>query len=1214
MKKFFITIILTFIYSIGFSQIFKGPKNVFPYAPETSSLLKYQETPVSNYTGIPNISIPIYTAKSGDVEVPITLSYHAGGVLVSDIASSVGLGWSISTVAPITRKINGYTDENGVMKHNDNIESFLNGGIDNQQLRLVMANNGSYNASIADLMSDEFSLSLKDFSGSFFYNPTNKNMITFPMSDLKIDYYTKVINPINFSRIDTISIISTSGLKYTFGGDGIEILKGDGSMSGSNIYGVNAWKIKNIKSQNDNEITFSYIPNHMFRKELAPQTREIQYFVRHFTTGCNYPDPTPTPPAVNPELDVTYCIQEALLDKIETNNATIVFTYSNRLDFNNLKKLDKIIIKNKAGTIISEKKFNYGYFVNTTEPTGANDPSEDPTKRLKLLSYQECSTDNKCETTSFEYYEETIMKQRLSYSTDHWGYYNGTSFNSGFPNVPVLYFNTFLNHEMWGFTDDVNGNGNLFRIADKDVNPLFINTNSLKSITYPEGGKNEFIYEPNTASSLLYEPRREHYFLAKKKTLQKGEFFVVSATAQGPDLTHSLTPTIDGGYYKTFVKEVDISNYDKALSLQMTLKSTFRASTFSNLLDNNYLNAEYSIYYYENGVKKYLTNSGSLSGPNEFTIKYHQLNNAAIPLQKIYLEIKHIYWGGLNWDSNLSNYIYSYSQIAMTWEEPDPTYIEPLIYAGGIRIKEIKQYDNDGQYKYSSKYSYAKNGNSQLSSGVLFDIPMYTRSVRKGYIRSHTCGKDSGVQMEIGKTKLIEDKTELSTKPVIAGMRTQGRTIGYTNVEIVKTDAYNNPKGREIFHYYVEPPLQTGDNFLSSTESTSARYEFMEARDWRNGQLLNYTAFNSTNDTIKTNKRDFYLSGAPNANASYHQNRNIKMLLHSLVSKVDYMPGGIPLRNEYNGASMMDSDVEIDGIFPAYIGVNTSFSLGPFPIFIRHNDAFLLRKEMLTDYFSGGKKKSQITEYFYNDSLYPTKLTSKKESFVGENVELNTSFKYAPEKGNQLLISKNMIDIPLETTTTQTMGTTTRTLSKTETVYPLDQTEANAKTSGLVLPISVLSYDLENPASASTEITYDRYDQKGNIIQYTTKDGIPTTIIWGYNGTQPIAKLEGALYADLSQQLIDTIISPSNIDAQQSNTSSENALIAALDNFRINTSRSGYFVTTYTYDPLIGVRSITPPSGVREVYVYDTANRLKEIRQDSQTGKLLKEFKYNYKN
>lgn len=34
---------------------------------------------------------------------------------------------------------------------------------------------------------------------------------------------------------------------------------------------------------------------------------------------------------------------------------------------------------------------------------------------------------------------------------------------------------------------------------------------------------------------------------------------------------------------------------------------------------------------------------------------------------------------------------------------------------------------------------------------------------------------------------------------------------------------------------------------------------------------------------------------------------------------------------------------------------------------------------------------------------------------------------------------------------------------------------------------------------------------------------------------------------------------------------------------------------------------------IPEVYIYDTANRLKEIREQTNSGKILKEFKYNYK-
>ncbi|MGE8434823.1 hypothetical protein, partial [Chryseobacterium joostei] len=61
-------------------------------------------------------------------------------------------------------------------------------------------------------------------------------------------------------------------------------------------------------------------------------------------------------------------------------------------------------------------------------------------------------------------------------------------------------------------------------------------------------------------------------------------------------------------------------------------------------------------------------------------------------------------------------------------------------------------------------------------------------------------------------------------------------------------------------------------------------------------------------------------------------------------------------------------------------------------------------------------------------------------------------------------------------------------------------------------------------------------------------------------------------------------------------------------------SLSNYQVTTYTYDPLVGVRSITPPTGISEIYIYDISNRLIEIREDNQGGKLLKEFNYHYKN
>jgi len=275
-----------------------------------------------------------------------------------------------------------------------------------------------------------------------------------------------------------------------------------------------------------------------------------------------------------------------------------------------------------------------------------------------------------------------------------------------------------------------------------------------------------------------------------------------------------------------------------------------------------------------------------------------------------------------------------------------------------------------------------------------------------------------------------------------------------------------------------------------------------------------------------------------------------------------------------------------------------------------------LEKSFATEYFedvpasveddSAYKKMVVQTDYEYNN---PAKLQTKVTTKFSDNSINTTFYKYAYEKNNQLMIEKNMIGIPLEITLTKISDAITKTIAKTETVFPTNQTEADIKTSGLILPYSVLSTDLQN--TVSQELSYDKYDSKGNLQQYTTKDGIPTAIVWGYNQTQPIAKIVGVTYAQVSS-LAAAIISASDLDA--ANPSNEAALITALDNFRKDSAMANYQISTYTYDPLIGVTSITPPSGIREVYLYDSAGRLKEVREGSQTGKLLKEFKYNYKN
>ncbi|WP_292010595.1 hypothetical protein [Chryseobacterium sp.] len=165
-----------------------------------------------------------------------------------------------------------------------------------------------------------------------------------------------------------------------------------------------------------------------------------------------------------------------------------------------------------------------------------------------------------------------------------------------------------------------------------------------------------------------------------------------------------------------------------------------------------------------------------------------------------------------------------------------------------------------------------------------------------------------------------------------------------------------------------------------------------------------------------------------------------------------------------------------------------------------------------------------------------------------------------------------------------------------------------------LLPTSILSTNIADGSTRET-MRMELYDDKGNLLQYTTAEGLTVAMVYGYNKTSVIAKIEGAAYNQIVS-LAAGIITASDNDV---NSSSETTLITALDNFRKNAALANYQISTYTYDPLLGITSMTPPSGLREIYQYDDAGRLKTVkRMEIDAGgntlyKTVKEYQYNYK-
>jgi hypothetical protein len=90
-------------------QAINLPK-IVPVSPNAAALGTYGAIPVGHYTGVPNISIPIYEIDLDGKKFPINISYHASGIKVAQEASTVGLGWVLNAGGCITKEVRGWDD------------------------------------------------------------------------------------------------------------------------------------------------------------------------------------------------------------------------------------------------------------------------------------------------------------------------------------------------------------------------------------------------------------------------------------------------------------------------------------------------------------------------------------------------------------------------------------------------------------------------------------------------------------------------------------------------------------------------------------------------------------------------------------------------------------------------------------------------------------------------------------------------------------------------------------------------------------------------------------------------------------------------------------------------------------------------------------------------------------------------------------------------
>lgn len=443
---------------------------IVPPSPSVSSLFEHKEYAVDNYKGIPQISFPIYTLKSGAITVPIILSYQGGGIRSIQKSGNVGLGWSLSLGAVIAHTVNGAPDDanqpnkmHGLMHLNDTERIFRtelmakedeydpsNYNYYNTHLKHQAEYGLSYSTGLADVANDIFSLAGLGLSGVFAYE--DGRQIISSTTPISVKKNTSANIFINDGGADCygFEVTNQEGIRFIFNTQ--ERTRFDYSYGNpalhqmvDSIYYASAWHLDKIEDLCNNVVNFSY---HKSSKKCFGDQR-LSYVYAYDMEEPNMSLPR------NCNNIKTCAYHPQILDEISANGLSITIAYAHEEFGTRIEPLIKELkILMPDGTIRTiEFKYSLYYGVGT------------------ML---EAVVDNGYIILSFEYDGYDYLPFNIN-SQDFGGYNNGI--DNGTDNIP--------NYVNWG-------NG-----ANRSVVPDAAQKGILTKITYPTGGFTEFVWESN---------------------------------------------------------------------------------------------------------------------------------------------------------------------------------------------------------------------------------------------------------------------------------------------------------------------------------------------------------------------------------------------------------------------------------------------------------------------------------------------------------------------------------------------------------------------------------------------------------------------------------------------------------------------------------------------------------------------------------------------
>jgi|GEM_PF-5169361 len=424
-----------------------------PPSPEAAALGKYGQYNVNLNTGIPDITIPIYSLKVGAFTFPISISYNASGIKVTEIASRVGLGWTLNAGGMIAQNAMGILDGYEPMLVPPATYDPTCGNancVPNADYYLAK---DILDGRIYDTEPDVYIYNFLGFSGKYVNTPTGTATLPFT-SDITFDG----------------GAIDKNGNTYLFeASESSFVFRNCNSYAKNPLsQGITANYLTKIITAQGDSIRLVY------DQELYSYFQSVSAKKYFQATGADMTCELPPDELCRDRNSVSV---PRLSQIIASNGITINFIYTDlRKDvetnvtspnINSARALNGIQVT-EGGTT-----YNYSLAYDTISAGAGTDGKAATGMRMYLKKF----TDKDGGVYQFQYTTQSSLPPRDSYSIDHYGYFNSRNNATLIPSY-----------------SDVNFIG-----ANRSINEFSVQSGSLEKITYPTGGYSVFTLEPHYA-------------------------------------------------------------------------------------------------------------------------------------------------------------------------------------------------------------------------------------------------------------------------------------------------------------------------------------------------------------------------------------------------------------------------------------------------------------------------------------------------------------------------------------------------------------------------------------------------------------------------------------------------------------------------------------------------------------------------------------------